>query len=62
VKNKWLLELEKGQEYVDADEFEITSSGALAFYRSAGRTESQRTLLSAFSPSSWRRCVLESGS
>jgi hypothetical protein len=59
MKGRWRLELAQGQQYVDADEVEITPSGALVFFRSAGRTESQRTLLSAWAPSTWRRCEVE---
>lgn len=61
MKRKWLLDLEQGQEYLEADEVEITAAGALVFYRSAGRRDSERTLLCAWSASSWRRCQLESG-
>ena len=59
MKRRWTVELDQGQQHVDADEVEITPSGALVFYRSAGRTESQRMLLSAWAPSTWRRCVVE---
>jgi hypothetical protein len=59
MKHEWLLELAHGQEHVQADEVEITTSGALAFYRSAGRRDSERMLLCAWSPGSWQRCVLQ---
>ena len=56
----WLVELDGVEEHVEADEVEITASGVLVFYRFASRTEKERTLLTAFSPSLWRRCQLES--
>ncbi|HSJ98082.1 MAG TPA: hypothetical protein VLC53_13460 [Myxococcota bacterium] len=61
MKSTWLLELADGQEQVEADEVEITASGALVFYRDAGRRESGRTLLSAWSATSWQRCLLQAG-
>ena len=57
---KWLVEFEGGKEHVEADDVENTASGSLVFYRSASRMETERTLLTAFSPSLWRRCQLES--
>lgn len=59
MKSRWSLELAHGQEQVEADEVEITESGALAFYRTAGRRESERTLLAAWAPGSWQRCRLQ---
>ncbi len=58
---KWLVEFDGGKEHVEADDVEITASGVLAFYRSASRQERERTLLTAFSPSLWRRCECEEG-
>ena len=57
---KWLVEFDGGKEHVEADDVEITASGVLVFYRLASRMEKERTLLTAFSPSLWRRCQLES--
>jgi hypothetical protein len=57
---KWLVEFDGGKEHVEADDVEITASGVLVFYRLASRMEQERTLLTAFSPSLWRRCQLES--
>jgi len=60
MKSKWLVELTRGQEQViEADEVEITASGALVLYRSAGRRENERSLLVAWSPGSWQRCLLQ---
>jgi hypothetical protein len=58
--SKWLVEFDGGKEHVEADDVEITASGVLVFYRLASRMEQERTLLTAFSPSLWRRCQLES--
>ena len=58
--NKWLVELEAGKEHVEADDVEITASGVLVFYRSVSRRERERLLVTAFSPSLWRRCQFES--
>jgi hypothetical protein len=60
MKRQWLVHLEAGEEHIEADEVEITASGVLAFYRFQSRQEGERTLLVAFSPTSWRRCRLES--
>ena len=57
---KWLVEFDGGEEHIEADDVEITASGVLIFYRFASRKESERTLLTAFSPSLWRRCQRES--
>jgi hypothetical protein len=57
---KWLVEFDEGEEHVEADHVEITASGVLVFFRLASRIESERTLLTAFAPSLWRRCKLES--
>ena len=57
---QWLVEFDEGKEHVEADDVEITASGVLVFYRVASRMERERTLLTAFSPSLWRRCQLES--
>jgi hypothetical protein len=57
---KWLVEFDRGEEHVEADDVKITDSGVLVFYRMASRMENERTLLTAFSPSLWRRCQLES--
>lgn len=62
MKRHWLVRLEAGEERVEADEVEILPSGVLVFYRFQSRRESERTLLLALSPSSWRRCQLESDS
>ncbi|MDH3519612.1 MAG: hypothetical protein OEM49_04075 [Myxococcales bacterium] len=59
---KWLVEFDGDKEHVEADDVEITASGVLVFYRFASRMERERTLLTAFSPSLWRRCRLESAS
>ena len=59
MKRQWLVQLEGGEERVEADEVEITASGALVFYMLAARTESERTPLTAFAPGLWRRCQLE---
>jgi len=59
MKSRWLLELTTGPQEVEADEVEITASGALVFYRAAGRRENERTLLGAWSPGSWQRCLLQ---
>ena len=58
--SKWLVEFDGGKEHVEADDVEITASGVLVFYMLASRMEQERTLLTAFSPSLWRRCQLES--
>jgi hypothetical protein len=60
VKRQWLVELDRGDERVEADEVETTESGALVFYRCASRRETERTLVLALSPNAWRRCRLES--
>jgi len=60
MKRRWLVQLETGEETIEADEVEITASGVLAFHRFQSRRENERTLLVAFSPASWRRCRLES--
>lgn len=60
MKRQWLVRLDTGDERVDADDVEITASGALVFYRLAARMESERTLLTAFAPGLWRGCQLES--
>ncbi len=57
---QWLVEFDGGKEHIEADEVEITASGVLVFYKFASRIESERTLLTAFSPGLWRRCQLES--
>jgi hypothetical protein len=57
---RWLVEFDGGKEHVEADDVEITVSGVLVFYRTASRMERERTLLTAFSPGSWRRCQFES--
>jgi len=57
---QWLVEFDGGKEHIEADDVEITASGVLVFYRFASRTERERTLLTAFSPSLWQRCQLES--
>jgi hypothetical protein len=57
---QWLVEFDGGTEHIEADDVEITASGGLAFYRFASRVEKERTLLTAFAPSLWRRCQLES--
>jgi hypothetical protein len=57
---QWLVEFDGGEEHIEADDAEITVSGALAFYRFASRVERERTLLTAFAPGLWRRCQLKS--
>jgi hypothetical protein len=57
---QWLVEFDGAKEHVEADAVEITASGVLVFYRIASRMERERTLLTAFSPSLWKRCQLES--
>jgi hypothetical protein len=59
MKRHWLVQLEAGEERVEADEVEIMASGVLVFYRFQSRQEGERTLLLALSPASWRRCRLE---
>lgn len=59
MESQWLVQLEAGEEHVEADEVEIMASGVLAFYRFQSRRESERTLLVALSPSLLRRCQLE---
>jgi hypothetical protein len=55
----WRVEVEAGEERVEAGEVEITASGTLVFYRFASRREQGRTSMTAFSPHPWRRCHLE---
>ena len=57
---RWIVQLHGTKEQIEADEVEISASGALAFYRFASRMDSERTLLVAFSSSSWQQCRLES--
>jgi hypothetical protein len=57
---QWRVELDGGEEHVKADAVEITASGVLVFYRFVSRMERERTLFTAFSPSLWRRCQLDS--
>jgi hypothetical protein len=59
MKRRWVVQREGGEERIEADEVEITHSGALVFYKFASRMEKERTLLTAFSPDLWRRCQLE---
>jgi hypothetical protein len=59
MKRQWLVQLDRGEERIEADEVEITASGVLVFYRCASRREAERTLVLALSPSTWRRCQLE---
>ena len=59
MKRRWLVQLDGGEEHVEADEVEITASGVLAFYLCASPMERDRTLLMALSPALWRRCQLE---
>jgi len=61
MKRQWLVRLEGGDERVEADEVEIAPSGTLVFYRFASRQETERVLLTAFSPGLWQRCQLETG-
>lgn len=55
----WLVRSDGRDESVEADELEITTSGALVFYRYASRMEGERTLLTAFAPGVWQRCTLQ---
>jgi hypothetical protein len=55
----WRVQYQGGEELIEADDVEITASGALAFYRCASRTERDRTLVTAFSPELAWRCQLE---
>ena len=59
MKRRWQVVLDGSEEHVEADEVEITASGALAFYQFASPVERERTLLLALSPSLWRCCQLE---
>jgi hypothetical protein len=59
MKRKWLVEYQGREEHIEADDVEITASGALVFYRFASRMEPERTLLAAFSPGLGWRCQLE---
>lgn len=60
TRKQWRVELEAGDERVEADEVEVLASGVLTFYRFQTRQETERILLVAFAPSSWRRCSLDS--
>ena len=60
MKRVWLVQYHEREEHIEADDVEITASGALVFYRYASRMEQDRTLLSAFSPALSWRCQLES--
>jgi len=57
---QWRVEFDGGEEQVKADAIEITASGVLVFYTFVSRMEKERTLVTAFSPSLWRRCQLDS--
>jgi hypothetical protein len=59
MKRQWLVQSDRGEQHVEADEVEVTPSGVLAFYRHASRRETERTLLLALSPKAWPRCLLE---
>jgi len=59
MRRQWLVQLDRGEEHIEADEVETTASGVLVFYRCASRREEERTLILALSPSAWRRCQLE---
>ncbi len=59
MKRRWVIQTDAGQESVDADELEITPSGVLIFYQFTPPVQTERTLLTAFAPSAWRRCELE---
>lgn len=56
---RWLVRLDGSEERVEADEVEVTASGALVFYRYASRREHERTLLAGYSPALGWRCQLE---
>jgi hypothetical protein len=58
MPRQWLVQLDRGEERVEADEVETTAAGVLVFYRCASRRESERTLILALSPDVWRRCQL----
>ena len=59
-KAVWLVQYQGREERIEADEVEITASGALVFYRFASRMEQERTLLMAISSGLDWRCQLES--
>jgi hypothetical protein len=59
MKKQWLVQLDRGEERVEADEVETTDAGVLVFYRYESRREAERTLTLALSPTAWRRCQLE---
>jgi hypothetical protein len=59
MARQWLVQLDRGEERVEADEVETTASGVLVFYRCASRHATERTLVLALSPGVWRRCHLE---
>jgi len=59
MKRRWLVRSDSGEEHVEADEVEVTASGALLFHRYASRRETERTLVLALSPNAWQRCQLE---
>ncbi len=59
MKRRWVVQTDAGQEYVDADELEITPSGVLAFYHFTPPIQTERMLLTALAPTAWRRCELE---
>ena len=59
MARQWLVQLDRGEEHVEADEVETTAAGVLVFYTYASRRETERTLKLALSPAVWRRCQLE---
>jgi hypothetical protein len=59
-KRVWLVQYQGREERIEADDVEITASGALVFYRLASRMDRERTLLTAISPGLGWRCQLES--
>jgi hypothetical protein len=61
MARQWLVQLDRGEEHVEADEVETTAAGVLVFYRCASRRGSERTLVLALSLGVWRRCQLEGG-
>jgi hypothetical protein len=58
MKRQWLVQLDAGEERIEADDVEVTASGVLAFYQYAAPMERERTLRTALPPGLWRRCQL----
>ena len=60
LKRQWLVQFDGRDEQVEADDVEVTASGALVFYLSPRQRGQERTLLRAFSPGLRWHCRLES--